>query len=85
MAPRFSVAADPEAAATSPIVSVVDRLAKQNMLKAWPRPPVPEYRLLEEILGQEIHRAVRGEVSDNAALERAQELADQVMRAAGYY
>jgi len=85
VAPRFSVAADPEAAATSPIVSVVDRLAKQNKLKAWPRPPVPEYLLLEEILGQEIHRAVRGEVTDQAALERAQELSDQVMRAAGYY
>ena len=85
VAPRFSVAADPEAAATSPIVSVVDRLAKQNMLKAWPRPPVPEYLLLEHILGQEIHRAVRGEVSDRVALDRAQDLADRVMRAAGYY
>ena len=85
VAPRFSVSADPEAAATSPIVSVVDKLAKQNMLKAWPRPPVPEYRQLEEILGQEIHRALRGEVSDREALNRAQELADKVMQAAGYY
>jgi multiple sugar transport system substrate-binding protein len=85
VAPRFSVSADPEAAATSPIVSVVDRLAKQNLLKAWPRPPVPEYRLLEEILGQEIHRALRGEVSDREALDRAQDLADDVMQAAGYY
>ena len=63
VAPRFSVSADPEAAATSPIVSVVDRLAKKNMLKAWPRPPVPEYLQLEAILGEEIHRAVRGEES----------------------
>lgn len=85
VAPRFSVSADPEAAATSPIVSVVDKLAKQNMLKGWPRPPVPEYRQLEEILGQEIHRALRGEVSDREALERAQDLADRAMRAAGYY
>jgi multiple sugar transport system substrate-binding protein len=85
VAPRFSVSADPEAAATSPIVSVVDRLAKQNMLKAWPRPPVPEYRQLEEILGQEIHRALRGEVSDREALDNAQQLADRVMQAAGYY
>ena len=85
VAPRFSVVADPEAAATSPIVSVVDRLAKQNMLKAWSRPPVPKYLLLEEILGQEIHRAVRGEVGDSIALDRAQELAKEVMREAGYY
>jgi multiple sugar transport system substrate-binding protein len=64
VAPRFGVSADPEAAATSPIISVVDRLAKRNLLKAWPRPPVPEYLSLEAILGEEIHRALRGEVSD---------------------
>jgi multiple sugar transport system substrate-binding protein len=85
VAPRFSVSADPEAAATSPIVSIVDRLAKRNMLKAWPRPPVPEYLSLEAILGEEIHGALRGEVSDRAALKAAQEKADRVMRAAGYY
>ena len=47
VAPRFSVAADPEAAATSPIVSVVDRLAKRNMLKGWPMeraPPAYDHR-----------------------------------------
>ena len=85
VAPRFSVSADPEAAATSPIVSVVDKLAKQNMLKAWPRPPVPEYLSLEAILGEEIHRALRREVSDKEALRNAQAQADEVMRAAGYY
>jgi multiple sugar transport system substrate-binding protein len=85
VAPRFSVSADPEAAATSPIISVVDRLAKRNLLKAWPRPPVPEYLSLEAILGEEIHRALRGEVSDQAALSNAQAEADRVMREAGYY
>ncbi len=85
VAPRFSVSADPEAAATSPIVSVVDKLAKRNMLKAWPRPPVPEYLYLEAILGEEIHRALRREVSDKEALQNAQAQADEVMRRAGYY
>ena len=85
VAPRFSVSADPEAAATSPIVSVVDKLAKQNLLKGWPRPPVPEYLALEAILGEEIHRALRGEVSDRTALRNAQMEADKVMHAAGYY
>jgi multiple sugar transport system substrate-binding protein len=85
VAPRFSVAADPEAAATSPIVSVVDRLAKRNMLKGWPRPPVPEYLSLEAILGDEIHKALRGETSDKEALVNAQSRADNVMREAGYY
>ena len=85
VAPRFSVSADPEAAATSPIVSVVDKLAKQNMLKGWPRPPVPEYLSLEAILGEEIHRALRGEVSDREALRNAQAQADRIMHEAGYY
>jgi multiple sugar transport system substrate-binding protein len=85
VAPRFSVSADPEAAATSPIVSVVDRLAKQNLLKAWPRPPVPEYLSIEAILGEEIHRALRHEASDQESLSNAQRLADDVMRNAGYY
>ena len=85
VAPRFSVSADPEAAATSPIVSVVDKLAKQGLLKAWPRPPVPEYLALEAILGEEIHRALRREVSDREALKNAQAQADEAMHAAGYY
>ena len=85
VAPRFSVSADPEAAATSPIVSVVDRLAKRNLLKSWPRPPVPEYRAIEAILGEEIHKALRKEVSDKTALSRAQELIDALMHGAGYY
>ena len=85
VAPRFSVAADPEAAATSPIVSVVDRLAKRNLLKGWPRPPVPEYLSLEAILGEEIHKALRGETTNKQALANAQARADHVMRDAGYY
>lgn len=85
VAPRFSVSADPEAAATSPIVSVVDKLAKRNLLKSWPRPPVPEYLSLEAILGEEIHRALRGEVSDRDALASAQDQVDRLMQAAGYY
>jgi multiple sugar transport system substrate-binding protein len=85
VAPRFSVSADPEAAATSPIVSVVDKLAKQNLLKAWPRPHVPEYLALEAILGEEIHKALRGESSDRQVLETAQKLTDDVMHSAGYY
>ncbi|MBV9219701.1 MAG: hypothetical protein JOY94_09815 [Methylobacteriaceae bacterium] len=66
-------------------MSVVDRLAKQNMLKGWPRPPVPEYLSLEAILGDEIHKALRRETSDKEALTAAQSRADQVMREAGYY
>ncbi len=85
VAPRFSVSADPEAAATSPIVTIVDRLAKRNMLKSWPRPPVPEYLSIELALGTEIHRALSGELTDRQALENAQSQIDSIMRGAGYY
>jgi multiple sugar transport system substrate-binding protein len=58
VAPRFSVCADPEALASSPIVSMVDQLARRNELVTWARPPVPAFSLIEAILGTEIHDAV---------------------------
>lgn len=58
VAPRFSVCADPEALASSPIVSMVDRMARRNELVTWARPPVPHYNLIERTLGDEIHEAV---------------------------
>jgi multiple sugar transport system substrate-binding protein len=85
VAPRFSVSADPEAAASTPIVSFVDKLAKQNKIQNWQRPPVPEYHVIEEILGEEIFAALNGECSDEVALTRSQNRIDAAMRAAGYY
>ena len=85
VAPRFSVSADPEAAASTPIVRFVDRLAKKNKLQNWQRPPIPEYHHVEEILGDEIYAALKGDISDEVALERAQNRIDRVMREAGYY
>jgi multiple sugar transport system substrate-binding protein len=85
VAPRFSVSADPEAAASTPIVSFVDKLAKQNKIQNWQRPPVPEYHMIEEILGEEIFAALNGECSDEVALTRSQNRIDAAMRAAGYY
>lgn len=80
VAPRFSVSADPEAAATTPIVRMVDRLARQNKLHTWYRPPIPEYRSLERILGQNIFAALKGEMTDRQALERCQIEIDHIMR-----
>lgn len=85
VAPRFSVSADPEAAASTPIVSFVDRLAKQNKIQNWQRPPIPEYHVIEEILGEEIFAALSGECSDQKALARSQNRIDAAMRKAGYY
>jgi multiple sugar transport system substrate-binding protein len=85
VAPRFSVSADPEAAASTPIVSFVDKLAKQNKIQNWQRPPIREYHLIEEILGEEIFAALNGEGSDVEALTRSQNRIDAAMREAGYY
>ena len=85
VAPRFSVSADPEAAASTPIVSFVDRLAKQNKIQNWQRPPVPEYHIIEEILGEEIFAALNGDCSNTDALTRSQNRIDRAMREAGYY
>ena len=85
VAPRFSVSADPEAAASTPIVSFVDKLAKQNKIHNWQRPPVREYYLIEQILGEEIFAALNGECSDVEALTRSQNRIDAAMREAGYY
>jgi multiple sugar transport system substrate-binding protein len=71
VAPRFSVSADPEAAASSPIVRFVDQLAKKNLLHTWQRPKIPQYTTIEKVLGEEIHDALLGNKSPRLALEHA--------------
>ena len=70
--PRFSVAADPEAAVGSPLIGVVDSLAKRNLIGTSQRPRVPQYAQIESVLGEVLHRALRRECSDAAALAEAQ-------------
>ncbi|WP_292055586.1 MULTISPECIES: extracellular solute-binding protein [unclassified Martelella] len=79
VAPRFSVAADPEAAASSPVMGVVARLLKSNSVCTWSRPAVPEYHGIEAVLGREIHAALRGDITDREALERAQRAIDGLL------
>ncbi len=70
VAPRFSVCADPEAMASSPIVSFVDRMARRNELNTWSRPPVRAYVDIERILGEEIFAAVfEGKAPKRALLD----------------
>ena len=71
IAPRFSVSADPEAAASSPIVRFVDQLAKKNLLHTWQRPNIPQYTAIERILGEEVHNALSGMKPDKVALADA--------------
>ena len=72
VAPRFSVCADPEALASSPIVSMVDQLARRNELVTWARPPIKEFSLIEQILGTEIHDAVFNGKNPKQALRDAE-------------
>nr|WP_280636368.1 MULTISPECIES: extracellular solute-binding protein [unclassified Rhizobium] len=81
IAPRFSVSADPEAAASSPIVRFVDQLAKKNLLHTWQRPNIPQYTAIERILGEEIHNALSGVKSDRVALDDAARQIDLQLRA----
>ena len=74
VAPRFSVCADPEALASSPIVSMVDRMARKNELVTWARPPVPEFNLIEHALGEQIHDAVFHGKPPKQALREAENL-----------
>jgi multiple sugar transport system substrate-binding protein len=80
VAPRFSVSADPEAAASSPIVRFVDSLAKKNLLNTWQRPNVPQYTNIERILGFEIHDALLGRKSPREALEAASRQIEDSLR-----
>ena len=72
VAPRFSVCADPEALASSPIVSMVDRMARKNELVTWARPPVPQFNLIERTLGEEIHDIVFNGKSPQRGLKDAE-------------
>jgi len=55
---RFSVCADPEAPASSPIARMVDQLARRNQLVTWARPPIPEFNLIARTLEKQVHAAV---------------------------
>jgi multiple sugar transport system substrate-binding protein len=77
--PRFAVSADPEATASSPIVRFVDGLARRNLLHTWQRPPLPQYSAIERVLGEEIHDALIGVKSDQAALRDASARVERIL------
>ncbi|MCA1770957.1 MAG: extracellular solute-binding protein [Halomonas sp.] len=82
---RFSVSQDPEVKALSPLIDIVDGMARKNLLQAWPRPPVPGITDLTTIAGNEIFEVLDGRRSIKKALSIAQDRADRMMRDKGYY
>ncbi|MBV7298342.1 extracellular solute-binding protein [Enterovibrio paralichthyis] len=71
--PRFSTSADPEVRQFSDIFETVDELERRGEIQNWPRPPVPEFNQIVAILGEEIHKMLRGILSVDDALSRAQQ------------
>jgi multiple sugar transport system substrate-binding protein len=78
-APRYSVGADPEVRAISPIFEAVDAMSLRDELQYWPRPPIPQITEIFEICGQEIHDMLRGVQSPRDALRRAQARAERAL------
>ena len=85
VSPRFSVSADPEVQRISPLISIVDDMARSGVLQTWPRPPVPEIVKLIAITGEELHDLLTGQKSTSSALMDAQNRADALMRSRGHY
>lgn len=85
MTPRFSVSMDRKVRSVSPLISIVDGMARSGILQYWPRPPVPEITDLIEIIGTELHDMLQGATSVGTALMNAQNRADALMRARGHY
>lgn len=81
VAPRFSVCADPEALASSPIVSFIDRMARRQELNTWSRPPIPDYIAIETALGHEVYAAVFEGKPAKQALADAEAAVGQAIRA----
>ncbi|QEA37664.1 ATP-binding cassette domain-containing protein [Pistricoccus aurantiacus] len=77
--PRFSVSRDPEVSSLSPVIGVVDEMARNNILQAWPRPPVPHMASIITIAGQEIHDVLSDRCSIKQALTSAQKKADKLL------
>jgi multiple sugar transport system substrate-binding protein len=80
VSPRFSVSADPEVKSMSGVTETIDALAQSDRLKYWQRPPIPEFSDMMSVLGQEIHRMMRGEIKPRDALARSQQRIDLMLQ-----
>ena len=85
VSPRFSVSMDPEVQRISPLIAIVDEMARSGVVQMWPRPPVPEIADIIAIVGEEMHDMLGGGKSAEVALANAQNRADALMRANGHY
>ncbi|TRD23215.1 ABC transporter substrate-binding protein [Palleronia caenipelagi] len=78
--PRYSVGADPEVRALSPIFEAVDGMSWRDELQFWPRPPVPGITEIIQACGEELHDMLRGITSPRDALARVQARAEIALK-----
>lgn len=83
--PRFSTSADPEVQSFSKIIGRVDAMERRGDIQNWPRPPVPEFASILNVLGEKIHDMLKGRASVSEALNSAQSATDKMMRENGRY
>ncbi|WP_373050009.1 extracellular solute-binding protein [Thalassovita aquimarina] len=83
--PRFSTSADPEVQASSDIITQVDAMDRRGELQIWPRPSIPEFSDVLNVLGDEIYLMLQGTSSVQDALAKSQNRIDAIMRDRGHY
>ena len=79
-APRYSVGADPEVRGLSTIFEAVDAMSWRDELQFWPRPAIPQISGIIAICGHEMHDMLRGIITPQEALRRAQSRAAEALR-----
>ncbi|ETX13915.1 ABC transporter substrate-binding protein [Roseivivax halodurans JCM 10272] len=83
--PRFSTSADPEVQASSKIIAQVDGMDRRGELQTWPRPPIPEFSSILDVLGDEIHMMLQRVQGIDEALTKSQNRIDAIMRERGHF
>jgi multiple sugar transport system substrate-binding protein len=78
--PRFSTSADPEVQSFSKMIGSVDSMERRGEIQLWPRPPIPEFSDILNILGLQIYRLLQGESTIDEALNNSQNQIDGIMR-----
>lgn len=76
---RYSANEDPEVRETSSVIEAIDEMSRRGALQAWPRPPIPEIKTITEMCGNVMHEMLRGLITPEVALERAQQEAEFII------
>ena len=76
---RYSANDDPGARAKSGVIEAIDNLARRGALQSWPRPPIPEINSITEVCGNVMHEMLRGLITPEEALIRAQSAAEDII------